>query len=313
MTDKDDSNKRTRGHWFVINNPTEEDKAQVLSLRDRAHFKYLVFQLEEGDEEKTPHFQGYVQYDQPLRRKYTTDVLKRACVKPADGSPASNKRYCTKNTGRLDGPWEFGESPSQGKRTDLESASEIIRTGGTLKQVAESNPSTFIKYYKGLEVYKETISPTKPRDFLTELWVFYGEPGTGKSWSAHEIAKNDLYPLSPANSGAWWDGYTGQHYVLIDEFKSNLPLGTLKRLADRYPLSVDRKGHTGVQFVSRTLIITTNLHPDDWYSGDKITDTERAALKRRFTYLVRFSRGSLPVIEYDVRENKTDLPICPFV
>lgn len=304
--------KRTRGHCFTINNPTEEDKAQVESLKDLPHFKYLIYQLEEG-ENKTPHYQGYVQYSQPQAYKVTTDVLKRGRVVSAAGTPQQNQRYCSKNEGRLDGPWEYGDVPTQGKRTDLDAACEILKSGGTLKRVAEESPSVFVKYYKGLEALRTVIHNREPRNFLTELYVFYGDPGTGKSWTAHEIAKEEIYTCTGGNTGIWWDRYEGQRYVLFDEFKSNIPLGTLKRLADRYPVTVDRKGLTPVEFTSRCLIITTNIDPTDWYAGDRVTDTERDALRRRITFLVKFSRGSVPVIEHDVRENKFDLPICPFV
>lgn len=312
MTEQVDLLQRIRGHRFTINNPTEEDREQVLSLQKEKHFKYLIFQLEEG-ENKTPHFQGYVNWSEKKTLLSTTRLLKRGHILPGHASPKSNRDYATKLIGRLDGPWEFGDCPAPGKRSDLEDAAETLKSTGSLKRVAEEHPTAFIKFYRGLEVYKNTIVPTKPRDFLTELYVFYGDPGTGKSWTAHEISKSDIYPLSFGNSGIWWDGYEGQSFVLIDEFKSNLPLGTLKRLADRYPVKVDRKGLTSVEFTSRTLVITTNIDPSDWYAGDKVSDTEREALKRRITFLVRFSRGSFPVIEYDVRENKTDLPICPFV
>jgi len=45
-------------NWlFTINNPIDEDRDRLISLKEDANVNYLIYQLEEG-EEGTPHFQG---------------------------------------------------------------------------------------------------------------------------------------------------------------------------------------------------------------------------------------------------------------
>ena len=62
----------------------------------------------------------------------------------------------------------------------------------------------------------------------------------------------------------WWDGYSTQETVVLDEFYGWLPFDLLLRLCDRYPLLVETKGGQ-VQFVAKTIIITSNSLPSNWY------------------------------------------------
>lgn len=87
----------------------------------------------------------------------------------------------------------------------------------------------------------------------------------------------DLY-LKPQNK--WWDGYTGQKYVLLDDFdKQGACLGHyLKIWADRYACTGETKGGT-IPLKFEKFIITSNYTPDQLWE-----DTEmRAAIERRFT------------------------------
>jgi len=85
----------------------------------------------------------------------------------------------------------------------------------------------------------------------------------------------------------YFDGYEGQEVVVIDEFYGWLPKDLLCRMCDRYPLLVDTKGGC-VNFYPKTIIITSNTDPQEWYDGGL------GALERRFT-------GDLGTIEHVTR------------
>lgn len=64
----------------------------------------------------------------------------------------------------------------------------------------------------------------------------------------------------------WWDGYAGHEAVILDEFYGWLPFDLLLRLCDRYPLMVETKGGQ-TQFAAKTICITTNMLPCNWYKS----------------------------------------------
>lgn len=68
---------------------------------------YCCWQLERG-ENGTPHFQGYVQFNDKmsLSKMKALGGLERAHLEVAKGKWQDNKKYCSKDEGRLDGPFE---------------------------------------------------------------------------------------------------------------------------------------------------------------------------------------------------------------
>lgn len=308
-----EENGRSRNWCFTINNPTTEPEEIIRVLEPNV--KFAIFQFEKG-ESGTKHYQGYLRWNENTRlsalKKLEGDFA-RAHFKIAKGNEQQNIVYCTKQDTRIDGPWEIGERSHQGKRTDLDSVVDLIKSGATLKRVAEECPREFIKYPRGIKEYMGAINERNPRDFETELWVFYGAPGTGKSYAANQMARpHGAFTPNFGVSGIWWDGYNGQEFVLFDEFKCNIPLGLLKRLADRYECTVDIKGLAAVQFTSRVIIITTNLDWDFWYVSEKISQVERDALRRRIRFMARFDAlDQDPVIEIDERKNSHKDAVIP--
>ena len=55
--------------------------------------------------------------------------------------------------------------------------------------MAEKHSETYVRYWKGMEKFKQTIKASPERDFKTGVTVLVGEPGTGKSRLAYEISK----------------------------------------------------------------------------------------------------------------------------
>lgn len=76
----------------------------------------------------------------------------------------------------------------------------------------------------------------------------------------------------------WWDGYKQEKNVLIDEFRGQIGVAHLLRWFDKYRCSVEVKGGT-VPLNARKIIITSNIHPRDWYP-DLDDETKNALLRR---------------------------------
>lgn len=138
-----------------------------------------------------------------------------------------------------------------------------------------------MRHHRGIERLLAVLND-EPRDFVTEVKVYIGPTGTGKSRKAHDEDK-----ITWTHHGdRWFDGYENQESVLFDDFegiKSGVPFRKLLQLTDRYPLKVPVKGGF-VNWRPRLIIFTTNVEPDAWYPEEDI-----APLRRRITSITRFA------------------------
>lgn len=148
---------------------------------------------------------------------------------------------------------------------------QLIDEGADDKALADYDFSVWTSCYRPL-IYYRMIS-TKPRDHPVEVIVLHGPAGTGKS----KYCKDNYPKAYWKQRSQWWDGYNNHEHVVVDEFYGWLPYDLLLRICDRYPLLVETKGGQ-VQFVAKTIIITSNLHPLQWYKNMYFP-----ALQRRVT------------------------------
>ena len=70
---------------------------------------------------------------------------------------------------------------------------------------------TSLRQMLKLDADRRSFGPAGP-----EVWVLWGPSGTGKSrWVA--ATWPDAFWKSPESK--WWDGYSGQETVVLDDFK----------------------------------------------------------------------------------------------
>lgn len=68
------------------------------------------------------------------------------------------------------------------------------------------------KVKQSVDLFKIDTKPAVTTEKLRGVWI-YGPPGTGKTRYVHE-KYDDIYDKG---QNKWWDGYTGQKVVLIDD------------------------------------------------------------------------------------------------
>ena len=165
-------------------------------------------------------------------------------------------------------------------RSDLLRLKDDLKAGQSLIEISDNHFECYLKYNRSIKDY--ILLHTKPRSWVTELYIVTGKSGIGKSrdaWAQYP----DAYALRKCNTGTlWWDGYEGQETVIIDDFYGWMPFDTLLRLTDRYPMLVDIKGGA-VQFTAKRIIITSNEVPDNWYPNVSCLPHRWNALLRRIT------------------------------
>ena len=129
-----------------------------------------------------------------------------------------------------------------------------------IEEIADNEFDIWVRYYRAFEKY--LLMKTPAREWKSTVHVLQGPTGTGKSKWAMENYPG-AYWKQRSN---WWDGYAGHETVIIDEFYGWLPFDLLLRICDRYPLLVETKGGQ-TQFVAKTVVLTTNMLPCNWYKS----------------------------------------------
>jgi len=253
-------NISTRSARWTLNNYSSED---VERLRKYAvNCRYMVFGYEIAPTTGTPHLQGYFSWD----NKRSWDKVKglispSLSLRTCEASPQENRNYCVKAESKdpLKNPnyEEFGVCPIQGERTDWRVAVEQIQNGVDIEEVVENQPQ-LLPAIRSLQTFKSLTLKPKHRD--VKVFILYGGAGTGKTRWAY-----DNYPdLYSKSRGEWWDGYSGQTAILLDDYYGYLSYSELLRVLDRYPYHAPVKGsYVWAQW--ETVIFTSNKHPSEWY------------------------------------------------
>lgn len=252
--------------------------------------RFLIGQYEAGEHGRG-HFQAYLELFVPQRFSWIKHWLgdDQVHCESARGTAHENIAYCSKEEGRIEGPWSYGEpSAGQGHRTDISECKDLIDAGADDLTVAGTYFESWCRYERSFNKYRHALAVRALggiRD-RPEVRVFWGATGTGKSYAAFEAAGPLAWWFSPPSSKGgpvWWDGYDGQADIIIDDFDGEfIPIALMLRVLDRYPVQLAVKGGF-VPCAFRRVWITSNIEPERWYGSLPEGDRRRAALERRLT------------------------------
>lgn len=259
---------RARAWCFTWNNYSNSEFAVVKTWIE-TNCKYGIVGQEIG-ESGTPHLQGYLEFKIQKDFSALKKALPKVHLEKRKGTAKQAADYCKK-----DGVfWEHGDCSEQGKRTDLEEVAAEVLKGTSMKELAVANPSMFVKYHKGLQVLRTvTLNHRDPKVPPKVIWR-WGLAGAGKTrWVFDNFDINDVY--SKGNH-KWWDGYSQQPVILIDDFASNKwEFRELLMLLDRFPYSGEIKGGM-VPINSGLIIITCEFPPHEtWKEGNELNQVLR--------------------------------------
>lgn len=129
---------------------------------------------------------------------------------------------------------------------------------------------------------------TPDRNFKTRCIFITGPPGTGKSFNArkeagltYNCAVPYALPLKEGKETQWWDNYTGQSCVIIDEFtKDSMSVPQFNALIDEGPHQVQVKG-AYEKFVSKAVFITSNYTLAECFPSPGAPDHPNSSVLRR--------------------------------
>nr|WAE42397.1 MAG: replication associated protein [Cressdnaviricota sp.] len=255
---------RSRDFCFTLNNYTSDEYDAVL-LWD---CKYLVVGKEVG-ESGTPHLQGFVCFAQAKTLSAVRRLGARFHWESRKGTHLQASAYCKKDDQAF---FEKGDLPLSAVQ---KGAAEKERWEGAFSAVEEGRLEDVPKdilcnHLKSIEYAVARVALGKRKLETLEEWQHewrYGETGTGKS----EVSRSEnpgAYIKNPNN--VWWDGYTGQDVVIIDDFDKYQVKqgGDMKRWLDKYAFQAESKGKMEM-IRPRKIIVTSNYHPNEIWQDEQ--------------------------------------------
>lgn len=262
---------------FTINNYTEENIAAIETLDCRG----MVCGKEVG-ESGTPHLQGVVCFHKKCTRKHVVEELGGgAWVSIMRGSWNQATNYAKKDGDLVR---DFGEGPHQGRRTDIEDVKRKFDEGASVEDLCKEAPGVMRGAMQMFRFLEDRRDSKKIREEVMPrcLWLF-GDTGVGKTHCVNEYAKTlDEKPYWKYKDNMWWDNYTGQKVVIINEFRGGLAYEELLAMADKFYYEVSRRGRAPMPFLATTILVTSRANITSIFPKENV-ENGCAEMKRRFT------------------------------
>ena len=273
------------GTWQDTANPPSPQLMESKNLKTR----YMVFQMETAPTTGKLHYQCYFEFEKDHRLCQLKKLFPLCYWGKRRGTAQQCIDYCTKEETRTLPPMSFGEpfysantnfigdeSEPAGKKPSTlnELAGKLVKRELNVKDAALAYPKDFILHYNGIRQLITTLNIH--RTWVTHAMVLWGCPASGKSRFAREFAlkyysEDDIYAydrMVGTNPQEWWDGYTGQKCVIIEEMDGRFfSYDRIKHLLDRYPMKVPFKGGS-TNFLAEIVIMNSNFPVRSWYPDE---------------------------------------------
>lgn len=274
--------------WCFTNFNLEFDYVDYF---DKHKVTYLIYGLETCPTTGKQHHQGAVYFkSQRGSIKGVAKELNGAHVEMCKGTIDDNVKYCSKD-GNVT---EMGDRPNQGARQDIYAMKDLIVSGDiTVDDIIMENPDLYHKYGRTFNAIEDIALRKKFRTEMTECDWLYGPTGVGKSHTAFTGYNPSTHYILPLMDNGWWDGYKGQPFVIINEFRGQIQFSELLDLIDKWPKTVKRRNREPVPFLAKKIIITSCMEPDEVYSGVATNTDSINQLYRRIN-LIKLNKTHNP-------------------
>lgn len=281
--------------WCITYHIKEGDNREELEWGDIFEdkdnkIKYFVGQIEET-RAGGKHWQMYVEFTDnctmgQVKTRLTDDKKSDMHLEKARGTAQQASDYCEKEESKAENnrPFKYGRMGQQGQRTDLESVTTSILAGKRMAEIALQDPTTYVKYHKGLHAFKSITSNNKARSHIN-IFYWAAATGVGKTQLAKKVAsiigEQECYWYN-SGQGKWFDGYDDHKVVIMDEYvfddkkELGIKLGPILTYLDTAPVQVQIKGGTS-KLIATDFFIFSNASIEQQYLGEP----QRPALMRR--------------------------------
>jgi len=251
---------------------------------------YFLVSVEKAPTSGKIHLQGFV----CLSKRTTLPTMKRLFSDKAHwevmrGTVGENYTYCTKEQTHLAGPWDFGTMPAgKGSRSDLKGIYDMVKEKKSSLEMLETTDGKAARFEKQINYIRFVLNEKDSDRQSTgvRVIVLYGKTDIGKTYQAVNNYGAGDYHLqecpSHKDQRIWFNGYISQRKLILDDFSGDfVQFRYLLRLLDKYKLKVEYKGGFSWALWD-TVVITTNVHPSQWYTGVDVSPLRRRISEIRY-------------------------------
>jgi Putative viral replication protein. len=197
---------------FTLNNWTEAERDHLRTVLGSDEVKYAIFGYEEGEEEHTPHLQGYVYFQSNQRFHAVKNKLGQRChIRLARGTTTENYNYCSKEGSSE----EFGDRPvDQGKSSPFEAFRDWVVSQPSRpseRDVASNYPGLYTRYRSNVMALVNVIYPG-PQLVTGEFRVWQRELHERLSDDADDRTVNFYVDLDGGKGKSWFIRYYLTHH-----------------------------------------------------------------------------------------------------
>lgn len=269
-----------RNHWcFTSYLPV------LPKLFDVKVVRYICYQKETCPETKRQHFQGYIELFEATRLSGLKKIVGECHAEPRLGTRSEAKVYCQKQVTAVVGSFvEFGVwREDVNKKRKLV---DILASCSTLDELIETDPISYVRYHRGLTKLYAWRQRKQAKLFRKlEVICLIGDTGSGKTRKALEYPDHYVVPLG---DHIWFDGYSGESTIILDDFYGGIKYGTFLKLCGGQEQQLPVKG-SFVWALWKRVVITSNVGPEHWYKKGYTP-----AMRRRITKVIHMVNPDAP-------------------
>ena len=307
--------KASRKYLITINNPLDHGFSHEQIKKILASFKleYWCMCDEIGLEEKTPHTHIYMVSKNPIMFSTVHRRFYGAHIDRVKGTSQQTRNYILKEGDYADSEkketnlpetfeeWGFMPIERQGSAKMSDEVLQMIKDGCSDVEIVNCFPSYMTKLPYIDQMRQKLIGEKYANVFRKlEVQYIYGESGVGKTRGIYDkYGYKNVYRVSDYNHP--FDGYNGQDVLLLDEFRSNIPISLMLELLDGYPFELPSR-YSNKQACYTKVVIISNVSLNMQYPNIQETEPETwKALLRRINSITRFERnkGQYPFAQID--------------
>lgn len=295
MNPKPKRRMRSKG-WFCTWPKCDVAKEFCLSEIQRKHdlVEYVICKEDHADE--TKHLHAFFKVRKRIEfKKDLFDFSNFHGHYESAKSWRAVKDYVTKDGDYISNIDVHAAMNKKSKKIISERNSKLINND--IKDLVDEGEISIMQVPLLVKAKRAYFTSIKPPLFNKRycFWI-YGRPRVGKS----HIIRHMFPDLFDKPQNKWWDLYTNEEYVLIDDFdKQGECLGHLLKIwADDYRFLGEIKGGS-IYITNKALFITSNYRIEDIFQDVEVRD----ALMCRFVCIELMNRDGQDLVKKIILEN----------
>ena len=225
---------------FIVKRPFFKDWESVEQYFENIeHRKYVVYQLEKGEQEETEHIQGGIFYTIGKRFSSVKNNLPFAHLEKAKGSNSQVRDYCTKTETRVKGPVELGNFAEERERTDIKDFIQLVQAGVSKTELAKLYPTLYLRERNKIDMISADIYEEYFYKYRSvKVTYIYGPSGVGKTtWLSKQYSSKEAFDVTNYDN-SMFTNYNYQDTLIMDEFTGTMKVSTFNLMLGFKPFDL---------------------------------------------------------------------------